>query len=121
MGTKSDTATFVMKLVDPCPTTVLTIIDPDPFTDQTYNLRDPQIDQIWDIDNLITKATAVDCGGLTVEFFNDDATQTSLDTDIFLDDRTTPGAFQFSSLYSEVVAKADVYPIKYRVYHTLYD
>ena len=65
--------------------------------------------------------TAVDCGGLTVEFFNDDTTQTILDTDIFLDDRTTGGAFQFTSLYSEVVAKADVYPIKYRVYHTLYN
>ena len=83
VGTKSDTATFVMKLVDPCPTTVLTINDPDPFTDQTYNLRDPQIDQLWDINNLITKVTAVDCGGLTVEFFNDDASESSLDTDIF--------------------------------------
>ena len=92
VGTKSDTALFMMTLVDPCPTTVLTIIDPDPFTDQIYNLRDPQIDQPWDINNLITKATAVDCGDLTVEFFNDDAAQTSLDTDIFLDDRTV-GAF----------------------------
>ena len=62
----------------------------------------------------------MDCGGLTVEFFNDDASESSLDTDIFLDDRTV-GAFQFSSLYTEVVAKANVYPIKYRVYHTLYD
>ena len=61
-----------MTLVDPCPTTVLTIIDPDPFEDKTYNLRDPQIDQFWDIDNLITKATLVDCGPITVEFFNDD-------------------------------------------------
>ena len=62
----------------------------------------------------------MDCGGLTVEFFNDDASESSLDTDIFLDDRTVD-AFQFTSLYSEVVAKADVYPIKYRVYHTLYN
>ena len=33
VGTKSATSTFVMTLVDPCPTTALTIIDPDPFTD----------------------------------------------------------------------------------------
>ena len=31
-----------------------------------------QIDQPWDINNLITKETLVDCGPLTVEFFNDD-------------------------------------------------
>jgi len=41
VGDKSDTATFVMTLVDPCPTTVLSIIDPDPFEDQTYILRNP--------------------------------------------------------------------------------
>ena len=33
VGDKSDTATFVMTLVDPCLTTQLTIIDPDPFED----------------------------------------------------------------------------------------
>ena len=39
VGNKSASATFVMTLVDPCPTTVLTINDP--FEDKTYNLRDP--------------------------------------------------------------------------------
>ncbi len=33
VGTKSASATFVMTLVDPCPTTTLTIIQPDPFAD----------------------------------------------------------------------------------------
>ena len=33
VGTKSTKATFVMLLVDPCPTTVLTITQPDPFSD----------------------------------------------------------------------------------------
>ena len=33
VGTKSATATFVMTLVDPCPTTLLTITQPDPFID----------------------------------------------------------------------------------------
>ena len=44
VGTKSASATFVMTLVDPCPTTTLTIIEPDPFEDKTYILRDDQID-----------------------------------------------------------------------------
>jgi len=73
---------------------------------------------LWDIDNLITKATPVDCGGLTVEFFNDDSGETDFDTEIFLDDRSNPGAFNLASLLTDVVAKADEYPIKYRVYHT---
>ena len=80
VGTKSATATFVMTLVDPCPTTVLTITQPDPFSDQTYILRAEQIDQSWDINNLIEKATLVDCGALTVEFINDATGLTSLDT-----------------------------------------
>ena len=84
-------------------------------------MRAGQIDQFWDIDNLITKATLVDCGGLSVEFFNDDASQTSLDTDIFLDDRATGGAFNLASKYTEDVGKTKSYNLKYRVYHTSYD
>mgnify|MGYP000911651394 FL=1 len=118
VGTKSATATFVMTLVDPCPTTLLTINQPDPFEDQTYILRATQIDQLWNIDNLITKVTLVDCGGLTVEFFNDDSGATDLDTEIFLDDRSNLGAYNLASRVTDVVAKADEYPIKYRVYHT---
>ena len=33
VGTKSASATFVMTLVDPCPTATLTIINPGPFND----------------------------------------------------------------------------------------
>ena len=120
MGTKSATATFVMTLVDPCLTTQLTIIDPDPFEDQTYILRAAQIDQIWNIDNLITKDTLVDCGALTVEFFNDDTDQSDLNAEIFLDDRTTASAFNLAVKPTEDTAKANEYPIKYRVYHTNY-
>ena len=69
---------------------------------------------------MITKATLVDCGPLTVEFFNDDAGTTALDTVIFNDDRTTAGAFSFQNLYTEDITKKGVYPIKYRVYHTSY-
>ena len=62
----------------------------------------------------------MDCGPLTVEFFNDDAGTTALDTDILLDDRTTGGAFNLASIYTEDVLKRGQYPIKYRAYHTTY-
>ena len=83
-------------------------------------MRAPQIDQIWNIENLITKATAVNCGALSVEFFNDDSGMTTLDSVIFLDDRTTSDSFNLASLYTELVDKKGKYPITYRVYHTLY-
>ena len=41
VGNKSAFTTFVMTLIDPCPTTTLTIIQPDPFVDKTYILRAP--------------------------------------------------------------------------------
>ena len=45
---------------------------------------------------------------------------TSLDSAIFLDDRTTLGAYNLASKYTELVEKKGKYPIKYRVYHTFY-
>ena len=45
---------------------------------------------------------------------------TSLDSVIFSDDRTTLGAYNLASKYTELVEKKGKYPIKYRVYHTLY-
>jgi len=45
---------------------------------------------------------------------------TSLDSAIFLDDRTTSGAYKLASKYTELVEKKGQYPIKYRVYHTSY-
>ena len=76
---------------------------------------------MWNLDNLINKATQVDCGALTVEFFNDDVSQSALDTVLFLDDRTNAAAFNFVVQQTDIVAKVNVYPIKYRVYHTLYN
>ena len=73
VGTKSTSSTFIMTLVNPCPTTVLMINEPIQFMDQTYTLRDAKIEQIWDIDSLITKETLVDCGEISVEFFNEDS------------------------------------------------
>ena len=45
---------------------------------------------------------------------------TSLDSVIFSDDRTTLGAYNLTIKYTELVEKKGKYPIKYRVYHTLY-
>ena len=90
-----------MTLVDPCLTTELNIIEPDPFENLTYTLRDPQINQFWDIDNLITKDTKIDCGPLTVSFFNVDKGKSALDSSLFLDDRRVPGAFNLAILNTD--------------------
>ena len=55
-----------------------------------------------------------------MEFFNNDAGETALDTDIFLDDRTNAVDFNLASLYTEDTTKKGTYAIKYRVYHTRY-
>ena len=50
-----------------------------------YVLRDPEIDVPWTAKtDLIDPDTGVDCGPVTVIFFNHDDTQ--LDTTIFFDD-----------------------------------
>ena len=72
VGTKSATVQFVLTLKDPCQDTLLTVNVPDPFSDQTYVLRDPQINQIWNINNLTSRNTLLDCGPLTVSFFYND-------------------------------------------------
>ena len=119
VGDSSDTATFVMNLVDPCPTTALTINNPASFVDGNYILRSTPIDRTWDIDTILARATLVDCGPVTVEFFID-GTLASLDTTIFDDNRAMPGAFSLQSLYTEDVTKKGPYPIMYTAYHTNY-
>ena len=52
-----------------------------------------------------------------MEIFNEDATDSALDTDIF-DDVRVPNDFKIK--YSEDVTKDGVYPISYRAYHTNY-
>ena len=50
VGPKSASTTFVITLVDPCPTTKLIISNPVTFVNTNYKLRDPQINRPWDID-----------------------------------------------------------------------
>ena len=82
VGPKSASATFVVTLVDPCPTTKLTINIPVSFVDQDYILRDPQIDRVWDPDTILTRNTLVDCGPITVKFINTN-TDAAPDSNIF--------------------------------------
>ena len=41
VGSQSDFITFVMELVDPCPTATISL-NQSPITDDTYTLRDPE-------------------------------------------------------------------------------
>ena len=115
VGTKSATATFVMKLVNPCPTTLLTVNNPAPFVTQTYILRDPQINRVWNIATIVTKGTLVNCGTLIVEFF-DNNTGIVPDPAIFEDSRV-PGTNNFASLFTADSLKRGNYPIRYRAYY----
>ena len=53
-----------------------------------------------------------------MDFFNDDESNTSLDSDIFLDDQAD--SFNFAVKYNEDVNKVGVHPVIYKVYHILY-
>ena len=109
-----------MTLVDPCPTTKISLNQPDPFNDQTYVLRSPQIDQFWNIDSLLTKETQIDCGPITVNFFNEIPSKTAIDPDLFLDERITPGSYNFAVRNTDDILKKGVYPINYVAYFTNY-
>ena len=119
MGDLSTSATFTVTLVDPCPTTLLTINNPVPFVTGECVLRDNQIERVWDIDALVSRATLVDCGPLTVEFFDENTGATPAAA-VFDDIRTTPNAFSYASKNIQDVALKGDYPIKYRAYHTNY-
>lgn len=119
VGNKSASTDIVVTLVDPCPNTLLTIVEPDPFEDDTYVLRAAQKDTIFDLNSLITRATLVDCGPLTMEWFNDD--ESTLDPELFYYDTSAgPAANKFSVLYSQNTLKKGSYPMRYKVYHNLY-
>ena len=116
VGAKSVTATFVMTLVDPCPNVALTINKPATFVDGNFILRDPREERSWDIDAILSRDTPVDCGPVSVDFF-DLNTNLTPTTDVFDDDRI---AFSFASIYTETVALKGPYRISYDVYHENY-
>lgn len=64
---------------------------------------------------MFTIDTDVDCGPITVELFNEDATFTALDAALF-DDVRDPNSF--TVVNTADVTKAGTYPISYKAYHT---
>ena len=68
-GLKKKTFTIDLVLVNPCYTVDLQL-QPSPFSDQIYVLRDPEIEMSWQAENLIAPLTTVDCGPISVQFFN---------------------------------------------------
>lgn len=69
---------------------------------------------------MIDPDTLVDCGLITVEFYNDDVGMTALNAEIFVDDQSASPNNAFRVLYSENVALKGSYKFKYRVYHANY-
>ena len=57
------------------------------FADADYHLRDPEMNQDWNIATVLQRATQVNCGPVSFELFNDDAGQSALNTELFVDDR----------------------------------
>ena len=118
-GAKFDKFTVDLTLVNPCFTVDLRY-QPNPFSDHVYVLRDPMIELDWQAVDLINPDTTVDCGHISVEFFNDDAGLTALDPDLFIDDQKGDPDNIFRIIYAEDISKKGSYPIRYRVFPTDY-
>ena len=112
----STSQTFIMTLVDPCPTSTLTLIEPSLFTDQVAWRREDSV-LSWSTGFLVTQSATVDCGVVEIEFFNDDSTESALDQTIFSDDRAEALIFKFTVLQAvNGDLKIGSYPILYRAY-----
>ena len=73
-----------MKLVNPCPTVPI-ILSPTPFIDSNV-FRKTETSQDWNKNEIATSSTLIDCGPMSLVFFNDDAEKSDLDPSIFFDD-----------------------------------
>ena len=93
-GLKVESFTVDIVLVNPCFTVDLDI-QPSPFEDREYVLQDPEIEYVWNTADLVSPKTAVDCGPLSVEFFESADPLTNPRSDIFKDDRTNDPANSF--------------------------
>ena len=71
-GSKTQSFTINLLLVDPCPTVDLGLKQ-SPFINTSYVLVEPAMQQPWKVDDLISPQTLVDCGPISVEFFNNEA------------------------------------------------
>lgn len=67
----------------------------------------------------MSSETRVDCGQITVEFFNDNESKSSLDIELFLDNRSVE-PYRLTTLTRQETSLVGTYPIKYRVFYTSY-
>ena len=116
-GNKQTSFTVDVELRDPCPTVDLNL-QTSPFVDATYVLYEPGMEQAWTPEELIAPLTSVNCGPITVEFFNDDLSP--LDPFLFAVDTVTAPSNYFRTLENGDESTDGPYPIRYRVYHTNY-
>jgi len=107
-------------LKDPCPDATISLL-PSPILDDTYVLRDPAQPQTWLNNQILTIDTLVDCGPVSVDFYNT-ADSSPLDVTLFDDARGATALInnQFSVLQTSDVTKAGLHPISYKAYHTNY-
>ena len=87
--------------------------------DATYVLYEPGMEQAWKAEDMIAPLTQVDCGPISVEFFNDNDL-TPISSVLFTDDRSSAPDNSFRTLQNSDESTDGPYPIRYRVYHTNY-
>lgn len=96
-GAKTLSFVVYIELVDPCLTVDLDLL-PNPLVDVTYVLYDPAMEQSWKIEDLLAPLqTQVDCGPISVEFFNS-GDLSPLDSVLFVDDQTSAPSNFFRTL-----------------------
>ena len=78
----SQSFTIDIMLENPCPTALITLNE-SPIVEDTYMLKDPVQTQSWEKADLYSLNTEIDCGPITVLFFNNDEAKTPLNQDIF--------------------------------------
>ena len=76
--------------------------------------------QYWSFSELFKVATEVDCGPISVDFYNAADMNSPLDVTIFDDQRNALIPNSFTVLQTQDVTKAGIYPISYRTYFTNY-
>lgn len=74
--------------------------------------------QAWLAANLIDPLTDVDCGPISVEFF--DQVRGTIDASLFQDDRSADPINEFRTLFNSDFSLKGSYTMSYQVYHTLY-
>ena len=95
-GSQSVYAEFSLTLVNPCPESTLSLL-PSPFADtEVWRREDSTLG--WTIADMVTSSTTLDCGLISVEFFNDNEQKSELDSSMFFDDRSGSPSNQFTVL-----------------------